>query len=77
MTERIARCEFTRIERRTRIEWLVQLIETNEAYLRQDYFRQARDIKDMQEHQEIQKENEWSHRQAIDAAHAIRSIHIK
>jgi hypothetical protein len=77
MTERIARREVTRIERRTRIEWLVQLIETNEAYLRQGDFRQARDIKDMRERQEIQKQIEWSHRQAIDAARAIRSIHIQ
>ncbi len=77
MTEKIARRELTRFERRTRIEWLIQLIETNEVYLRQGQFRRARDIKDMQERQKIREQIEWSHRQAIDAARAIRSIHIK
>ena len=77
MTEKIARRELTRFERRTRIEWLVLLIETNEAYLRQDQFRQARELKDMQERQRIQEQIDRSHRQAIDAARAIRSIHIK
>ncbi len=77
MTEKIARRELTRFERRNRIEWLIQLIETNEVYLRQGQFRRARDIKDMQKRQEIQEQIEWSHRQAIDAARAIRSIHIK
>jgi hypothetical protein len=31
----------------------------------------------MQERQKIQEQIDWSHRQAIDAAPAIRSIHIK
>lgn len=77
MTEQIASGELTRTGRRSRLEFLIELIREEEISARDILMMQAQELNDFAMRQQELQEIQQMHNQATEAIRALRSMNLR
>jgi len=77
MTEQIASGELTRTGRRSRLEFLIELIREEEISARDILMMQAQELNDFAMRQQELQEIQRMHNQAIEGVRAMRALNLR